>query len=199
MLLIKDILISDRIFEVEFHCDLNKCKGACCWEGEYGAPVNLDEIPLIKNVLPRVRDILPESNQKVLDKKGPTEYYREPQVTGTSLLPDASCVYLIKDENGIGQCAFEILYNRGLTDFKKPVSCELYPIRLIENKEVGFTAMNYDEWDICTAACLLGKKMKMPVFRFLKKGIIRKFGNQFYEELEAYFEHRHTVDAPEIH
>jgi hypothetical protein len=199
MLLIKDILISDRIFEVEFHCDLKKCKGACCWEGDYGAPVRQEEIEYIKNVLPKVREILPESNRLVLDQKGPTEYYNAPEVTGTTLLPDASCVYLIKGEDGIGQCAFEILYNQGLTDFKKPISCELYPIRLIENKEIGFTAMNYDEWDICSDACILGKKLSMPVFRFLKKGIIRRFGLPFYEELEAYFEHRQGVNPGGTH
>jgi len=189
MLLIKDILISDRIFEVNFLCDLKKCKGACCWEGDYGAPLNKDEIDIIESMLPRVKEMLPEENIKVLQQKGPSEYYKEPEVTGTALMPDASCVYLLKDENGIGQCAFELLYNQNESSFKKPISCELYPIRLIENEEIGFVAMNYDEWEICEPGCKLGEKLEMPLFRFLKKGIVRKFGEVFYEELEAYFAH----------
>jgi hypothetical protein len=189
MLLIKDVLVSDRIFEVRFHCDLEKCRGACCWEGDFGAPVQEEEIGTMGRLLPLVQSILPEQNRKVLDEKGPVEYYREPEVTGTALMPDASCAYLIMGEDGIGKCAFEILYRQGRSDFKKPISCELYPIRLIENREVGFTAMNYDEWDICRAACVLGKKKDLPVFRFLKNGIVRKFGEDFYGELEAYFMH----------
>jgi hypothetical protein len=190
MLLIKDVLISDRIFEVRFHCDLPKCKGACCWEGDYGAPVGEDEEEQMRILLPEIKKLLPEKNIEVLDEKGATEYYKEPEVTGTTLLADASCAYLIREGDEIGKCAFEVLYEKGKSSFKKPISCELYPIRLIENKEVGFTAMNYDEWEICSAACTLGKKKDLPVFRFLKKAIIRKFGIEFYDELEAYYTHQ---------
>ena len=187
MLLIKDILISDDLFETYFHCDLSKCKGACCWEGDYGAPLTADEVEIIKSVLPVVKKVLPDENIKILEQKGPSEYYVEPEVTGTSLLKDASCVYLLRDENGIGRCAFEMLHSRGEITFKKPISCELYPIRLIENHEVGFTAMNYDKWDICSPGCSLGEQKKLPLFRFLKNAIIRKFGEEFFDELEAYY------------
>lgn len=187
MLLIKDILISDAIFEIFFHCDLQKCKGACCWEGDYGAPLNDDEIQEIEGILPLVKSILPEENVKVLETKGPSEFYKEPEVNGTSLMEDFSCVYLIREPGQTAKCAFEILYNDKQIQFKKPISCELYPIRLIENEEIGFTAMNYDEWEICKAACTLGEKKKLPVFRFLKKGLIRKFGEEFYEELESFY------------
>lgn len=190
MLLIKDVLISDRIFEVRFHCDLSKCKGACCWEGDYGAPVGKEEEDLMLAVLPEVKKLLPEKNNEVLEQKGVTEYYREPEVTGTTLLPDASCAYLIREGNEIGKCAFEVLYHEGKSSFKKPISCELYPIRLIENEEVGFTAMNFDEWEICSPACSLGQQMNLPVFRFLKNAIVRRFGEEFYEELEAYYAHQ---------
>lgn len=189
MLLIDDVLISDRIFEERFHCDLDKCKGACCWEGDFGAPVREDEIETMKRLIPLVKKLLPEANRAVLDKKGPVEYYDAPEVTGTALMTDASCAYLVLGEDGIGKCTFEILYGQGKSSFKKPISCELYPIRLIENKEIGFIAMNYDEWDICRPACLLGKNKNLPVFRFLKNGIVRRFGEGFYEQLEAYYEH----------
>jgi len=189
MLLIQDILISDDLFEARFHCDLEKCLGACCWEGDYGAPLYPQEVETISRILPLVKTILNDENRQVLEKKGPSEWYIEPEVTGTSLMPDTSCVYLIREGKQIGKCAFEILYKQGLTDFKKPVSCELYPVRLIENEELGFTAMNYDKWDICSPACLLGEKMQMPVFRFVASGVRRKFGASFYEEMEAYYQH----------
>ena len=189
MLLIKDILISDSLFDTYFQCDLHRCKGACCWEGDYGAPLSDDEIESIDDILDIVIEILPEENKKVLKEKGSFEYYKEPEVNGTSLLKDASCAYLIRKGDEIGKCAFEILYNQGKTNFKKPISCELYPIRLIENIELNFFAMNYDEWDICKPACKLGKKNKLPVFRFLKNAIIRKFDEDFYNQLEAYYDH----------
>jgi hypothetical protein len=123
MLLIKDVLISDRIFEVRFHCDLPKCKGACCWEGDFGAPVGEDEIEeQMRILLPEIKKLLPEKNIEVLDEKGATEYYKEPEVTGTTLLADASCAYLIREGDEIGKCAFEVLYEKGKSSFKKPIS-----------------------------------------------------------------------------
>jgi len=189
MLLIDEVLVSDDIFDVHFHCDLQKCKGACCWEGDFGAPLSEKEIKVIKPLLDKVKKILPEENIKVLEQKGVSEYYKEPEVEGTPLMQDASCVYMLKDKNKVAKCAFEILYYQDKIDFKKPVSCELYPIRVLENEEIGFFALNYDVWDICKDACVLGDKLEMPVFRFLKSGLVRKFGITFYEELEAYYQH----------
>ena len=191
MLLIDDVLVSEDVFEEQFHCDLEKCLGACCWEGDFGAPLSEEEIRLIKTILPGVRKILPEENRQILSKKGPSELYQEADVVGTALMPDLSCVFLVREGNHPGRCAFEILYDQGLIGFKKPISCELYPIRLLENEAVNFTAINYDRWDICAAACILGRQKKLPVFRFLKNGLIRKFGVGFYEQLEAYFSYNH--------
>lgn len=188
MLLIDDILISDEVFEVNFTCDLQKCRGACCWEGDYGAPLSPSEIEKIKTLSPQLMELLPASNREVLEAKGPSEYYVDPEVHGTSLMPDTSCVYLLRKGDDIGQCALEVMFEKGESDFKKPISCELYPIRLIENEEIGFIAMNYDKWDICSPGCRLGNKLEMPVFRFLKKGLIRKFGQEFYDQMEGYYE-----------
>jgi len=187
--MIRGVLISDTIFETKFNCDLSVCKGACCLEGDYGAPLNYEEIIKIKEILPMVFEILPEENKEVIRQKGISTYFKEPDVNGTTLMEDAACVFLIKDKSGIGKCSFELLFENGLTDFKKPISCELYPIRMLENDDLGFTAMNYDEWDICKGGCTLGEKINMPLFRFLKKAIIRKFDEPFYEELEAYHDH----------
>lgn len=188
MLLIDEILISDDLFEVNFTCNLAKCKGACCWEGDYGAPLTPGETEQIRSIIPALMEMLPEENQQVLNEKGPSEYYVEPQVTGTSLMPDASCVYLLKNEEGVGICAIEKLHAQGRSQLIKPISCALYPVRLIENEELGFIAMNYDKWDICQPACSLGEKRQMPVFRFVQKAIIRKFGQEFYDQMEGYYE-----------
>jgi len=187
MILIQDILMSERVFEEKFHCDLQKCKGACCWEGDYGAPLLSEEIDLIKTLMDKLEAVLPADQWKVLQKKGPSEYYTEAETVGTALMPDTSCVYLIREEGGHAKCAFEILYEKGIIDFKKPISCELYPLRLIELEETGFIGINFDDWDICNDACVLGKKMNLPVFRFVKNAIIRKFGKDFYEDMEAFY------------
>lgn len=184
MYLIDQVLISDEIFERKFVCNLDKCKGACCWEGDYGAPLNegeLLEIELIQNDL---MEILSEESKQIITERGISELYSMNKLS-TPLGKNGACAYMTKNEMGIAQCGFEILYNQKKSGFKKPISCHLYPIRITKMAE--FEALNYDEWEICKAACLLGEELKVPVFRFLKEALIRKFGNDFYDALEAYY------------
>ena len=188
MFLINDILISDSLFEEHFQCDLDKCKGACCIEGEYGAPVTHGEIREIEKILDIVLEILPEENRSVIESDGYTKYYSEPDFIGTNLLNDGSCVFLVKDKKDIGLCALETVFIEGKTDWKKPVSCELFPIRIVKNEIKGFEALNYFEWNICNPACRLGEKNKMPVFKFLKNAIIRKYGEDFYQQMEIAYD-----------
>ncbi|MEZ4907323.1 MAG: DUF3109 family protein [Saprospiraceae bacterium] len=188
MFLINDILVSDALFEEHFQCDLDKCKGACCTEGDFGAPVTHGEIREIEKILDQVIDILPQENKSKIKEEGFTKYYAEPDFIGTNLLKDGSCVFLVKNEKGIGLCALESLYLQGKTDWKKPVSCELFPIRVVKNEIKGFEALNYFEWDICNPACKLGEKNKLPVFRFLKSAIIRKYGEDCYHQMELAYE-----------
>lgn len=190
MILIQDILMTERVFEEKFHCDLEKCKGACCWEGDYGAPLSPHEIATIKTLMNQLETVLPADQWKVLQEKGPSEYYLEAETIGTALMPDTSCVYLIREPGKWAKCAFEMLYEKGEINFKKPISCELYPLRLIEVEETGYIGINFDDWDICNPACALGEKMDLPVFRFVKNALIRKFGEDFYEEMEAFYENR---------
>lgn len=184
--------MSERVFEEKFHCDLQKCKGACCWEGDYGAPLLPEEIELISTMSDKLKNILPGDQWKVFLEKGPSEYYTEAETVGTALMPDTSCVYLIRNEGDFARCAFEMLYEKGIIDFKKPISCELYPLRLIELEETGFIGINFDDWEICSDASALGKKMNLPVFRFVKNAIIRKFGEDFYEEMEAFYQRENS-------
>jgi len=205
MFLINDIIISDSLFEEHFQCDMEKCKGACCWEGDYGAPMTHGEIRETEKILDKVLPLLPEENKEKIEKEGFSKYYKIPaDVTlqsgsggvggvekdfiGTNLMKDGSCVFLVKNERGIGYCALETLYRQGKTDWKKPVSCELFPVRVNKSDIQGFEALNYYEWDLCSQACELGKKNKMPVFKFVKNALIRKYGENFYQEMEIAYE-----------
>jgi hypothetical protein len=185
MLIIHDKLISDELVEEQFICNLSKCKGACCWEGDFGAPLADEELEILNAIYPEVRPFLTEEGQKLLDTEGGYQKFGkgEEEVIGTTLLPDGRCAFLTFDTQGIGKCGIEKAYEAGATTFKKPISCHLYPIRV--SKNTGFEALNYDRWDICSAACQLGQEHRMPVYRFLKDALVRAYGEDFYQELEA--------------
>jgi|WetSurMetagenome_2_1015567.scaffolds.fasta_scaffold301194_2 hypothetical protein len=188
MFLINEILVSDLLFYEHFECDLNKCKGACCWEGDFGAPVTHGEIREIEKIIDIVLPLLPEASRKKIEAEGFTSYYKEPDFVGTNLIEDGSCVFLKKNEQGIALCALESLYREGTTEWKKPVSCELFPVRVNKSEIKGFEALNYYEWDICHEACNLGKKNKIPIFKFVKNAIIRKYGEDFYQQMDIAYE-----------
>lgn len=189
MLIIDDVLISDGVLESYFICHLDRCKGACCYEGDFGAPLDDAEKKSIEEILPVMEKILSSDQIEHIRSQGAVAYYKEMKSWGTQLMKDGSCVFMTRDNHGKAGCGIEQAYNMGLTAFRKPISCHLYPIRVKENKAQGFTALNYDQWDICSAACSLGKEKKLPLVVFLKAALIRKFGEDFYEQLEAAMEH----------
>jgi len=185
MLIIKNTLVSDELIEQQFMCNLSACKGACCWEGDWGAPLEQEELDTLNRVYRTIKPYLSKEGRKVISVKGKYTYYEEPGEFGTPLLDNGACAYMIYDLNGIAQCGIETAYKDGIVDFKKPISCHLYPVRVNSNKDLHFEALNYDRWDICSAACENGRKNQMPVYRFVKDAIIRKYGADFYEELDA--------------
>lgn len=185
MLVIQDVLISEDIIEEQFQCNLSACKGACCREGDYGAPVTPEEMDKISQLIPEIESYLSESSQELIKADRAFTYYKNPGVWGTSCHEDGSCVFLIENEAGIALCGIEQAFRAGKTDFIKPVSCHLYPIRVSKNEIAGFEAWNYDRWDICSAACTLGKQNKIPVYQFVKDAIIRLKGEAFFDELAA--------------
>lgn len=189
MILIQEILVSEALIEEEFKCNLKACKGACCWEGDYGAPLETEELHILEAQYEKIKPFLSPAGIKVLESEGLFAYYKDDKSYGTPLIDDRACAYLTLDESGIAKCGIEMAHQAGAVDFLKPISCHLYPVRVKENEKKGFIALNYDQWDICKAACSLGKKEKIPVFRFVKEALIRKFGNDFFEELEAAAEH----------
>lgn len=184
MIEIDGVLISSEITSQKFVCNLNACKGACCWEGDFGAPVSDNEIDQINENLPLILNQLSDKSKEKIGKDGPLEYYEDEETWGTSLHDDGACVFLTKDELGISKCGIEESYNKGESTFKKPISCHLYPIRVINYEEQKFESWNYDEWDICSAACALGEELKVPVYQFLKDAITRYKGEEFYNRLD---------------
>lgn len=184
MILIDDILISDDVVEKQFVCNLNACKGACCIEGDSGAPVENDEIELLQNSIEQVLPYLTEVGKKAIEEQGVYIVEEDDEYTGlaTPLINGGACAYIAYRPDGTVTCGIEEAYNDGKITFRKPISCHLYPIR-IKNYDTVI-GVNFDEWDICDDACTLGKSLQVPVYRFVKDALVRKFGPEFYEVLE---------------
>ena len=177
---IDDILVSSDIFTEEFCCDLDACKGICCVEGDAGAPVTLDEIGGIEDALDPVWDDMSASAQAVVDKQGVAYTDRDGDLV-TSIVGGKDCVFTCY-EGDCCLCALERAYRSGKTGFCKPISCALYPIR---EKRLGngMIALNYNRWDVCRDAVKKGRELHLPVYKFLKEPLIRRFGAEFYEKL----------------
>ena len=186
MLVIDNILISDDVVDKKFICDLDKCKGGCCEDGDAGAPLKTEELDIILEVYDKVKPYLSEASQKEIEKKGKYVYSQEfGWVTPTLGSDKEICVYGIRDQKGIIKCAFEQAYYDGATPWIKPVSCHLFPIITKKGKRGGYDRVNYEPREkLCNPACSLGKKLSVPVYEFLKAALIRKYGIAFYEALE---------------
>ena len=190
MIAIDNKLISDDILEEQFVCDLTSCKGGCCEDGDAGAPLEDWEKDEIAKYLEKVKPYLTQKGLKVIEKTGKYVYDKEfGWVTPT--INDGLCAYGYKDKLGVIQCSFEQAYNAGKISWKKPISCHLFPIRVSQSKQdPDMEYLNYEpRHELCAAACSLGKKLKVPVYEFLKEPIIRKYGEEFYEALEASAQH----------
>ncbi|MDR2809281.1 MAG: DUF3109 family protein [Tannerellaceae bacterium] len=181
MLQIRNTLVSLDILERHFVCDLAACKGACCIDGDAGAPLEANELKELHNVLPLVwQDLRPEA-QAVIRKQG-VAYIDEEGDTVTSIVEGKNCVFTCGDSTGLCKCAIEKACREGRTAFYKPLSCHLYPVRV--KRYEAYQAVNYNRQRICRCAEVLGEKEKMPLYRFLREALIRKFDKEWYEELE---------------
>ncbi|MFO8001612.1 MAG: DUF3109 family protein [Marinilabilia sp.] len=183
MVQIDNKLISLDLFQKHFLCDLPKCLGSCCVEGESGAPLEDQETAILEDLYPRIKHLLSPEAVEIIEKNGTWNV----DVDGDKVTPiihGRECVYTYFDSEGVCKCAIEKAHDEGMTDdFKKPVSCHLYPIRIDKLRD-GKEALNYHEWPVCNPARDLGKNIGLPVFRFLKEPIIRKYGETFFNELE---------------
>lgn len=175
-----DVLVSPDVFTQRFCCDLDVCKGECCIEGDAGAPVTVEEIDGIEEVLDTVWNDLSASAQAVIDKQG-VAYTDDEGDLVTSIVNGKDCVFTCYDK-GCCLCALERAYRNGKTGFCKPISCALYPIRE-KRLSGGTSALNYNRWDICECGRKKGEELNLPVYVFLKEPLIRRFGAEWYDEL----------------
>ncbi|WP_298531538.1 DUF3109 family protein [uncultured Algibacter sp.] len=174
-------IVSEEIIEKDFLCNLSACKGACCIDGDAGAPLDADEAEILKDIYPKVKPFLRQEGIDAIESQG-TYIKTEDDDLETPLIGGADCAYVIFDEKNVALCAIEEAYNQGEVSWKKPVSCHLYPIRVQDYTE--FSAVNYHKWQICDDACQLGEELGVPIYKFVKEALIRKFGEDWYMELE---------------
>lgn len=179
---IDNVLISDKIVEEQFVCDLLKCKGGCCEDGDAGAPLEKGELDSLNSAYDKVKPYLTAEGLKEIEAKGRYQYDREfGWVTPT--IGGKMCAYGFKDEKGIIKCGIEQAYYDGKISWKKPVSCHLYPIKVSRTK--AGEVLNYEPREsLCRPGCVQGKRLQVPAYVFLREAIIRKYGQDFYGALE---------------
>lgn len=181
MLEIGGHLVSEELIKENFICNLEKCKGACCIEGDSGAPLNEDELAILEEIYPKVKPYMTAKGIEAIEQQGTSVKDFEGDYTTTCVDVNKECAY-VTWENGITKCAIEKAYEDKVIDWKKPISCHLYPIRLTQYPE--FDMLHYDIWSICSSACTFGNEHKVKVYQFLKEPLIRKYGPDWYDELE---------------
>jgi len=181
MIAIQNTIVSDDVLDKKFVCDLNACKGECCVSGESGAPLEQNELPILLEILEKVKPYMNKKGIKAIEKNGPYVLDSDGDYTTTLVGKEAECAFVVFDENKIAKCAIEQAYNDGVIDWKKPISCHLYPIRITSYKT--YDAVNYHQWSICKDACECGAKLQVPVYQFLKGPLIRKYGEEWFNEL----------------
>ena len=174
-------LVSLDIIEKEFACDYAKCKGICCVEGDSGAPITDEEIAILEESLSVIVPFLAQKNKEALQTNGVFYIDREGEKV-TTLVNNAECAFVMI-ENGMVSCAIERAWEKGLVSIPKPISCHLYPIRVKQYK--NFDGLNYDRWHICNDAVCKGKKESIKIYQFLKNSLIRKYGSDWYMQLET--------------
>ncbi len=185
MLEIQNTLVSLDLLERYFCCDLDKCLGECCIEGDAGAPITEDERRQIEDILPEIFDDLMPAAQREIKEHG-VAYIDEEGDLVTSIVDGRNCVFTCYEPGGMCHCAIERAFRQGRVNFMKPVSCHLYPVRVKEYAD--FTAVNLHRWKICHCAEVLGRKLGVRAYKFLKEPLIRRFGEEWYDELD------HTAD-----
>lgn len=174
-------IVSEEIIENDFVCNLSACKGACCVDGDAGAPLSQAETKVLIDIYPDIKPYLRQEGIEAIEAQGVFTTTKNNEFE-TPLIDNADCAYVIFDEHNTALCAIEEAYNQGDSTFKKPISCHLYPVRIKEYS--NFTALNYHKWHICDDACALGKELQVPIYKFVKDALVRKFGKVWYDQLE---------------
>ena len=180
MIVIDQTIISQDIADKYFVCDIEKCQGACCEEGDLGAPLDEEECGILEDIYDKVAPFITEAGRQAIAAQGQwiTDWEGD---FSTPTIADKECAYAIRNEKGAWACGIEKAYEAGAVEFRKPISCHLYPIRITKYEE--YDALNYNIWDICSPACGFGKKLGVEIYKFLKEPLIRKYGKDWYAAL----------------
>jgi len=181
MIEVGSVLVHEDVVNENFVCNLNKCKGACCLEGDSGAPLAADELDILKEIYPRVKPYMTAKGIATIEREGTHVTDFEGDYTTPCVDINKECAY-VTWENGITKCAIEKAWEQGAVNWRKPISCHLYPIRITNYPE--FDVLHYDRWNICSPACSFGSELKVHVHEFLKEPLTRKYGAEWYQELE---------------
>ena len=193
MIAIGQTLVSEDILEKKFVCDLNACKGACCVAGDSGAPLEKEEMDIMKKIWPKVKPYVPADGVEAIERQGTSVVDSDGDDT-TPLMDGKHCAFTFFEKYGTAKSSIEKAYLEGKIKFKKPISCHLYPIRVTKTKSGD--ALNYDRWDLCKPACKCGEKLDVPVYRFLKAPLERKYGKQWFAELQLAADHYEKSRKP---
>ena len=183
MFQIDDTLISEEIISEEFVCNISKCKGQCCVSGSAGAPLEKEETKILEKLYNKISPFLSKKGRMAIKEQGNYVIGFDGDLE-TPLIENKECAYTVFDKSGVAQCGIEKAYNQGAIKWNKPISCHLYPIRV--NKYPTFTAVNYHEWSVCDSACSLGSELKVPVYKFVKNALVRKFGKKWFKKLSLF-------------
>jgi len=181
MIEVDGVLVHDELRSEDFVCNLKACKGACCVEGDAGAPLEKEELAILKEIYPAIKGYMAEKGIAAIEEFGTHVVDADGDYTTPCVGGNKECAY-VTWENGITKCAIEKAHQDGKINWKKPLSCHLYPIRITHYPE--FDLLNYDRWHICHAACTNGHRLHVPVYSFLKEPLIRKYGEKWYRKLE---------------
>jgi uncharacterized protein DUF3109 len=185
MIEVGQVILTDDIVDEYFVCDLSKCQGACCVEGDLGAPLAVDELDILEQIYPEVDPYLNDKGRQAIARQGKYIFDKQGEYS-TPTVRGKECAYAIYDEAGILKCAIEMSYLDGKTTYQKPISCHLYPLRI--RHYAKFEAVNYDRWHICKDACTNGLNLKVPLYKFLRQPLIRRYGEDWYEALVSLVE-----------
>jgi hypothetical protein len=190
MIQIKDTIVSQDLIEKKFCCDLDQCKGACCIKGDAGAPLTIEEVETLPVIIDKIIPFLRTEGVDAIALQG-THVIDGEDETVTPLINGEECAYVVF-ENGIARCGFEKAYAAGVIQFRKPLSCHLYPVRV--KRFDKFLAVNYDKWEICEPARVKGNEMELPVYKFVKEALFRRFGEDWYHHLSVAGRHAENMD-----
>ena len=194
MLIVDNKVVATDVTQESFVCDLEKCKGACCVEGDLGAPLEFEELSAVESVLEVVKPYLSKEAVDALEEHGPYILDEEGDYS-TTTIDNKECAFAFYDDKKVLKCSIGQAWKEGKTSFRKPISCHLYPIRI--QKLEAYEALNYERWHICTPACDLGAKLKVPVYKFLKEALIRKYGPVWFSKLELAISEGRSPDPDE--